>query len=172
MSKRVKLPSSNGIRFTKPKAVICLPFPWNCSFVYTIKDVSLASKSALRFEVDEPLEFEALRKSLGPDFQLTSESHSLTVTTPTIVKQWKSIQPGDLVRVRFKVVIVGVNVEKDSLGEVRFVVANAMAFSDESSLLKKSRTPLKLQPKISLAGKLGSVEFQLIKQPAKTETSP
>ena len=95
-------------------------------FTFPILDV-LGSEKALTFQVDEPLEFEQLRFELGSDTRVHSQSKEFEVTSPAILKRWKSIKPGDLLRVRFKIGVVMLNLENPTLisrARVRFSIVN------------------------------------------------
>ena len=80
----------------------------DCFFTFPIKDVAARDKG-LEFTVDAPIEFEQIQKSLGPEFSLSSETQKIHTKQSSILKKWKSIKPGDWLRVRFEVGVVGLN---------------------------------------------------------------
>ncbi|HUP77168.1 MAG TPA: hypothetical protein VM260_01315, partial [Pirellula sp.] len=124
-------------------------------FTYPIRDVS-GVRSALVFDVDEPIELEPLRRELGEGLQLTNHCKSIRVDNAAILKMSSSIKPGDLLRVRFK---VRFGSTPNDMGE--FSVFHAAALGDQSRGQGES-----------FFGKKAILGYQLVKQPAKTETSP
>ena len=129
-------------------------------FTYSITDVS-SDKAALVFAVDEPVEFGQLRKELGEDLLLINHSKSIRVENAAILKISSPIKPGDLLRVRFKVRFLGFGTFQSGTVGVRFAVSHSSALVDQSLGVGNS---IFLEKAI-----LG---YQLVKQPAKTETSP
>ena len=133
---------------------------------YPITDV-VARESTLEFFVDAPVEFEQLQKELGTEVQLTSQSKSISVKTPSILKKWKSIKPGDYLRVRMKIGVVGLNVVADR-PLIRFSVANALAFDQLRMAHRTLGNSQKSEPTQFIEKSI--VEFQIAKQPVKAAT--
>ena len=136
---------------------------------YPIEDVTSSDKQ-LEFRVGVPLEFEQLQKEIGTELQLVSRNKSILVQTPTILKKWKSIKPGDLLRVRMKIGVLGLNVEaRDQTSkQISFSVANALAF-DQTRLAERTSDRLqKTATKIFVEKSI--VEFQIAKPPLKASS--
>lgn len=133
---------------------------------YPIEDVTSRDKG-LYFRVGAPLEFAQLQKEIGTELQLVSRSESILVQTPAILKKWKSIRPGDLLRVRMKIGVLGLNVEAhdQTSKQISFSVANALAF-DQTRLAERTSDRLqKTATKIFVEKSI--VEFQIAKPPLK-----
>ncbi|MCE3014665.1 MAG: hypothetical protein ACK56W_18260 [Pirellula sp.] len=97
---------------------------------FPIKDVTARDKG-LEFTVDAPLEFEQIQKELGQELLLISETDTIHTQVPSIVKKWKSIKPGDLLRVRFKIGVIGLNTESKSSG--KHLIRSVVKFSATNS---------------------------------------
>ena len=133
-------------------------------FTYPIRDVS-GDRLALYFTVKEPVEFEQIRKELGADLLLTNHTRSIRVDNVAILKTNAPIKPGDLLRVRFRVLFAGFFANLRDVGEVgsevKFAVRHSAALGDPSLGAGQS----------IFVGK-NIIGFQLIKQPAKTDATP
>ena len=73
---------------------------WILSF--PIQDIRLSEKD-LVLTLDEPLELADVRDRTENRFVILHEFGQASVTSPTIIRSWKSIKRGDLLRVRFDI---------------------------------------------------------------------
>ena len=144
-------------------------------FTYPIKDV-VNSGVGLTFLVEPPMEFEQLQKALGAELLLISNTDSVTVATPAILKKAKSIKPGDLLRVRFKIDFGGnlnINDFKQVGHLIKFGVADPLMFDTWNSLLRGTKQSQVTSTTLMLfVEKKSIVEFQVIKQPVRNSSSP
>ena len=136
-------------------------------FTYPITDVSYLKndpsgrKPSLVFSVNEPVEFEQIRRELGADLELINHSKSIRVDNAAILKISESIKPGDLLRVRFHVSFHSFGVFQYPTEGVRFAVSHSSEPGDPSLGTGNS---IFIEKTID--------GFQLLKQQTQTATSP
>jgi len=82
---------------------------------YPIRDVSLGSKS-LKLEVAEPRELQVLNQEFSNSLVMKSLRNSLELNDLALLRKWRSIKPGQLLRIRVK---AGAEIERTSKPEVR-----------------------------------------------------
>lgn len=125
---------------------------------YTIVDVEGAGES-LTFTVEEPLEFDAIRKQIGSQLRLSNHRKVITVKTSQTQKLILPIKPGDLLWVRLIFQFDGFGRPDYSNGN-EFSVTHSGAIGDP--LMKDGS---------SLFSKKTIVGFQVITKPAKAGPS-
>lgn len=85
------------------------------TFTYPIRDVSLGSKS-IKLEVEDPIELKLLNQEFLNILVMKSLRDSLELTDPALLRKWRSIKPGQLLRIRVK---AGAEIKRTSKPEVR-----------------------------------------------------
>ena len=128
---------------------------------YAIRDVSLGEKS-IKLEVDDPIELQLLNQEFSNSFVMKSLRNSFELNDPTLFRKWRSIRPGQLLRIRVK---AGGAIERSSKPSVGVGTYQLMGVCDKSSSDRSGETIFTL-----LAGQL--IDAKILRAPQNSTTGP